>query len=84
MRTLLLGSVATFVVVTSLPGHALGRVEGFDDSQSVVGADLLARGYLPWRDFMFIHGVFEDALRSTLGFEMFEPTLWGAAASATR
>ena len=79
VRTLLLGAVTTFVVYAQLPG-AIGRVEGFDDSQSAVGATLLAHGEMPWRDFIFIHGLYEDALRTTAGFAMFEHTLWGAIA----
>ena len=48
---------------------------------SVTGADLLLRGYFPWRDVLFMHGVFEDALRSNVGFVMFEHSVWGAAAA---
>ena len=80
IRTLVHGSVATFVAVAALP-PVMVRVEGFDDSLSVVGADLLARGYLPWGDVLFIHGLFEDALRSSIGFGLFEPTYWGASAA---
>jgi hypothetical protein len=79
VRTLLLGAVAAFVVHAALP-WPYDRVEGYDDSQSVVGALLLTRGEVPWRDFMFIHGLFEDGLRSWMGFHVFEPTMWGATA----
>lgn len=70
-----------FIVTASLPGQIL-RIEGFDDMQSVTGADLVTRGYVPWRDFMFVHGLFEDALRSLAGFELFEHTLWGSQAAS--
>ena len=81
IRTVLVGSVAIFLLTAVLPG-GLGSFQGFDDSQSAAGADLLSRGYFPWRDFLFIHGLFEDALRSSLGFGVFQHSLWGANAGA--
>ncbi len=75
-----LGGVATFLVALSVPGPNI-ELQGFDDSQSVTGADLLTRGYSPWVDFQFIHGLWEDVLRSTLAFKVFEPSVWGGWAA---
>jgi hypothetical protein len=74
--------VAIFLLTAFLPG-TIYHFTGFDDAQSVVGADLLTRGYFPWRDFMFIHGLFEDALRSSIGFGVFQHSVWGATAGTT-
>lgn len=79
IRTVLVGSVAVFLLTASIPG-GIPVFLGFDDAQSVVGADLLTRGYFPWRDFMFIHGLFDDALRSWIGFSVFQHSIWGALA----
>ncbi len=80
VRMLWLGPTLVALLTMALP-PALGLLEGFDDSQSVLGADLLTRGYFPWRDFVFIHGLFEDGLRSWVGWQVFEPTIWGALGS---
>ena len=80
VRSLLLGPVLVLAVTMYLP-PPLGYLEGFDDAQSVLGADLLSQGYFPWRDFLFIHGLFEDGLRSLVGWELFEPSIWGALGS---
>ncbi|MBJ7357591.1 hypothetical protein [Nocardioides sp.] len=74
------GSVLVFMVTSALPGP-IGQLQGFDDMQSVTGADLFTRGYFPWRDLTLIHGIFEDALRSLAGFVLFEHTLWGTGAA---
>jgi hypothetical protein len=74
------GSALVFIVTSRLPGP-IGPLQGFDDMQSVTGADLLNRGFFPWRDVTFVHGVFEDALRSWAGFALFDHTLWGTNAA---
>ena len=74
------GSVLVYVLLSRMASQ-VGPIQGFDDMQSVVGADLLSRGYFPWSDFLFIHGLFEDALRSSVGFGLFERSLWGTYAA---
>ena len=68
-------------LVTSQMATQVGPIQGFDDMQSVTGADLLSRGYFPWSDFLFIHGLFEDALRSSAGFLLFGHSLWATNAA---
>lgn len=82
LLTLIAGSVGVFLITSQLPGQ-LGGFQGFDDAQNLVGASLLSKGYFPWRDFMFIHGLWMDALRSTVGFSVFGDTRWGSAAGGT-
>ena len=80
MVRLVVGSVFVYLVTSQLASQ-IGPIQGFDDMQSVTGADLLSRGYFPWRDFLFIHGLFEDGLRSSAGFLLFGHTLWGTNAA---
>ena len=68
-------------LVTSPMAGQIGPIQGFDDMQSVTGADLLSRGFFPWSDFLFIHGLFEDALRSPAGFFLFGHSLWATHAA---
>lgn len=77
---ILAGSALVFMVTSALPGP-ITTMQGFDDMQSVTGADLVTRGSFPWRDVTLIHGVFEDALRSLAGFALFEHTVWGTVAA---
>ncbi len=79
LRTVLVGSAGIYLLTAALPG-GIGAFQGFDDAASVVGADLLTRGYFPWRDFLFIHGLFEDGWRSSIGFDVFQHSIWGASA----
>ena len=79
LRVVLLGSAAMFVITATLPGP-LSIFTGFDDSQGVTGASLLARGMFPWRDFQFIHGPFLDILEPHVGFALFGHTVWGSDA----
>lgn len=79
LRTAFLGSAAMYLLTASFPGP-VQTFQGFDDAQSLVGAELLSHGYFPWRDFQFVHGLFYDALRSTFAFHVFEPTQWGSEA----
>ncbi|MEO7944313.1 MAG: hypothetical protein ABIR34_13010, partial [Marmoricola sp.] len=76
----LVGSVGVFMLTASLPS-TMPHLAGFDDMLSVTGADLWLRGDYPWRDLLFVHGFFEDVLRSAVGFELFGHTLWGSDAA---
>jgi hypothetical protein len=76
----LVGAAFVYLATSQLNGD-VGPIQGFDDMQSVTGGDLLSRGFFPWKDFLFIHGLFEDVLRSSVGFLLFEHTLWGTWAA---
>jgi hypothetical protein len=71
--------VLVFIVLSKLPGQ-VERFEGFDDAQNLVGAELLLHGSFPWRDFLFIHGIYVDGLRSNVGFAVFQNSIWGSEA----
>jgi len=74
------GSVGIFLLVSLLPGPQ-GGFQGFDDAQDLAGGSLLSRGFFPWRDMLFIHGLFPDVLEGTIGTALFGDTRWAVAAS---
>ncbi len=80
--TILVCSVLVVLLVASVAGP-VPRINGFDDMNTIVGADLFTRGYFPWRDVLFTHGVFEDALRTSLGFALFGHTVWASNVAAS-
>jgi hypothetical protein len=82
LLAVVVGAVAVFLITWQMRGQ-LGRFYGFDDAQSLVGANLLSKGYFPWRDQMFIHGLWPDALQSTVGFTVFGDTRWGSVVGGT-
>jgi hypothetical protein len=80
--TVLVGSVLVYLLVAAMPG-AVPQINGFDDMHTTIGADLFSRGYFPWRDVLLTHGVFEDGLRTSLGFALFGHTVWASYAVAS-
>jgi hypothetical protein len=84
-RTLLIvvvGSVALFLAISVLP-PPVTSFEGFDDAQEMAAANALSQGLFPWRDFLFIHGLFPDVLRGSLSMAAFGDTVWGVLAGST-
>jgi hypothetical protein len=79
LLSVVVGAASVFLITSRLPGE-LGRFQGFDDAMNLVGARLLSKGYFPWRDFLFIHGLWTDALQGTVGFTVFGDTRWGSQA----
>jgi hypothetical protein len=79
LLTVVVGSVALFLATSALPAP-VSYLQGLDDSDSIVGAALLRRGYLPWRDVLFVHGPFYDALSGSIGTALFGDSLWGVLA----
>ncbi len=81
-RTLLavvVGAIAVFLAMSVLPGQ-ITHFNGYDDAQEMAGASVLARGYFPWRDVLFIHGLFPDVLTGSLGRVVFGDSIWGIRA----
>ncbi|GAA0725801.1 hypothetical protein Drose_17345 [Dactylosporangium roseum] len=71
------GSVAVFLATSRLIGNVAG-FQGFDDAQHMTGGDLLNRGFMPWRDQLFIHGLFADVLQANVAMHIFGTSVWGA------
>jgi hypothetical protein len=79
LLTVVVGAVLVFLTFSALPGQLSG-FQGFDDAQSLVGANLLAHGLFPWRDQLFIHGLYVDVLQGNIGFALFGDTRWAGVA----
>ena len=68
-----------FYKISILPA-TVGMMDYFHDGETVASAWLLFKNFFPWRDLLFIHGLLEDPLHSSLGFLVFQKSLWGGAA----
>jgi hypothetical protein len=79
LLTIGVGAVLVFLIFSALPGQ-LGAFQGFDDAQDLAGANMLSHGLFPWRDLLFIHGLYVDALQGNIGFALFGDTRWGGNA----
>jgi hypothetical protein len=79
LLTVVVGAIALFLAVSYLP-EQLTRFQGFDDSLDAAGASVLARGYFPWRDMLFVHGLYPDVLAGSLGRAIFGDSIWGVHA----
>lgn len=77
--TLVVGPVCLFLLTAWLPGE-LGDMDVFHEGEWLVGADLLRRGWFPWRDFTVIHGPLYDIVAPSVGMRLLEDSRWGATA----
>ena len=82
LLTVVVGAIALFLAMSVLPGP-ITHFQGFDDAQEMAGASLFARGYIPWRNMQFIHGLFPDVLTGSLGRAIFGDSIWGVRAIHT-
>jgi hypothetical protein len=82
LLTVVVGAVALFLAISVLPGQ-ITFFQGYDDAQEMAGASLFARGYFPWRDVLFVHGLFPDVLTGSLGRAIFGDSIWGVVAIHT-
>ncbi|HET7855406.1 MAG TPA: hypothetical protein VFL41_03020, partial [Gaiellaceae bacterium] len=76
------GPVALLLFLAALPGQ-LGGIDMFHEGEALAGAQLTDDGAFPWRDLIFIHGLFADVAVPDLGFALFEDSRWGAFAGNT-
>jgi hypothetical protein len=79
MVTVVVGAVLLFLVVSKLPAP-VAFFQGFDDAWEMTGSKLLEQGTVPWRDSMFVHGLWPDVLTGTVGRAVFGDTVWGVFA----
>jgi hypothetical protein len=82
LLTVVVGAIAVFLAMSILPGQ-ITHFQGFDDAAEMAGASVAARGYFPWRDVLFVHGVFPDVLTGSLGRAIFGDSIWGVFAVHT-
>jgi hypothetical protein len=71
--------VLLFLLHARLPPEVTS-LDLFHVGETVASAEILSKGYFPWRDLLFIHGLIEDPGRSWVGFQVFGESIWGAAA----
>ena len=81
LLTIVVGAIALFLAMSVLPGQ-LTHFQGFDDATEMATASVVARGYFPWRDVLFVHGVFPDVLTGSSG-AIFGASIWGVFAVHT-
>jgi len=72
--------IMLFILLASLP-EILDQSTRLARGSTSRAAGLMLHGALPWRDLLQIHGVFDDGLKSILGFEVFGDSRWGASAA---
>ncbi len=82
LLTVVVGAIALFLAISVLP-EPTTHFQGFDGALDMGGASLLARGYFPWRDLLFVHGLFPDVLTGNLGRAIFGDSIWGISAVHT-
>jgi hypothetical protein len=65
---------AFFAMVSS----GLGILDFFHFGEALGGANLtFSRGYFPWRDLYFIHGLMKDAMLPAIGLAVIDKSVWG-------
>ncbi|MBC7248079.1 MAG: hypothetical protein H5T73_09905 [Actinobacteria bacterium] len=71
-RCFLLFALAVFTVVNLLGISNYGTwVDSFHDGETLCPAISYMDGQVPYRDFWFAHGLYQDPLRSVLAFKLF-------------
>ncbi|NUM55086.1 MAG: hypothetical protein HUU46_15680 [Candidatus Hydrogenedentes bacterium] len=76
-RALRIAIVVVFVVFSGLVSltvptyHASGTFDTFHEGESLGTAVSLEHGKAPYRDVIFLHGLFQDPYRSLLAFKLF-------------
>ena len=69
---LILIPVLIYLLVASLPSTSV--VDDFHGGEKLAPLSLGLRGAVPWRDFLFIHGVWDDFLQLYIPARLWEPT----------
>lgn len=73
-----------FVVLANVGGSYNTGHDLFHLGEKIAPLSLyLNEGALPWRDFLFVHGVWDDFLKFTIGIHLWEPSLRAALVSQT-
>jgi hypothetical protein len=78
MVLLVAAPVGVFLMVSTVPA-VLGFIDFFHSGEQLVGASLVQDGWLPWRDVVLTHGIFQDVVY-TFGRYTFGNSVWGHAA----
>jgi hypothetical protein len=79
--TVVTAAVALVLVLSRIPGE-LGPMDMFHEGEGLVAARLNLLGYFPWRDVIWVHGLFDDTYRSQFGLQFLDSSRWGAVAGS--
>ena len=77
---------ALVAVIHSEAGGVYGDAPSadlFHSGEQLVGARLVADGWLPWRDVVLVHGLLSDAVGPIVGEAIFGDSRWGNVAGIT-
>lgn len=69
--TLSLVAVALLVGFTVATFGSSGSFDAFHEGETLGPAISYVKGMIPYRDFLFWHGIFQDPLRSVIAFNLF-------------
>jgi hypothetical protein len=73
-NALFLGLFLLFAIVIEInvpTFHASGKLDTFHEGESFGCSISYDAGKVPYRDFLFLHGMFQDPLRSQVAFKLF-------------
>jgi hypothetical protein len=76
------GTIAVFMVTAALPG-LVAPPDFFHHGEQLGGAELFRSGAVPWRDYLFIHGLTYDSLFHAFGGSLLGDTYWSLVAIET-
>jgi hypothetical protein len=82
LLAVVVGAIALFLAMSMLHGP-IRYFQGFDGALDMTGASVLDHGYLPWRDLLFVHGLWPDVLAGSFNRAIFEDSIWGVLAGHT-
>src|SRR4029453_2877401 len=60
--------------------NAVGPFETYEEGQTLSAGLSYQNGGVPYRDFVFFHGLYEEPLRALLAFELFGQSVGGVRA----
>jgi hypothetical protein len=73
---LLVAAPACLFLLLQVMTGDLGELDMFHNGEQLVGARLVEDGWLPWRDVVLTHGLFQDVIY-TFGQAVFGNSAWG-------
>jgi len=71
--------IYSVLIAINNPNINFGIVDPFHEGESLGTAISLEQGQIPYKDFVFLHGTYQDPLRSVIAFKLF-----GKSISASR